>query len=167
MASREDASPTASIFAYSFIRYQPLTDAWSLKAGVSGQYASGPLLTSQSYFLGSAAFGPGYFSGDHGYSGTIELRFDQTADLPMLKGYQLYTFLDGGQVWNSDGPTLSLASAGVGLRALLGEELSASIAVAMPVHYTYRSDEIGRARVLFSISNAFKWCPNAASFYCA
>ena len=166
-ASRGDASPIATVVAYSFARYQPLLDAWSLKAAFSGQFASGPLLTSQSYFLGGAAFGPGYFSGDHGYSGSLELRFDQTADLPFLKGYQLYAFMDGGQVWNSHEPTLSLASAGIGWRALLSDELTASVALAMPVHYTYRSEEIGRARILFSVSSALKWCPNAASFYCA
>jgi hemolysin activation/secretion protein len=166
-ASREDAAATASILSYSFARYQPLVQSWSMKAIVTGQYASGPLLTSQSYFLSGAAFGPGYFSGDHGYSGSVELRFDQVPDLSFFKGYQLYTFVDGGQVWNSGGGSkLSLASAGVGLRALITDELSASIAVAMPVHYTSRTDEIGRARVLFSISNVIKWCPNAKSFYC-
>jgi hypothetical protein len=66
-----------------------------------------------------------------------------------------------------DGEKLSLASAGAGLRMLLIEELTASIAVAVPVHYTFRTDEIGKARLLFSISNTFKVCPNRSGLNCA
>jgi len=159
MSSRESASPNASVLGYSYVRLQPLVDAWSVKAGVSGQVASGPLLASQAYYLGGAAFGPGYVSGDNGFSGTVELRFDQTAQLTWLNNYQLYAFIDGGRVWDMDGEKLSLASAGAGIRMLLRDELTASFAVAMPVHYTFRTDEVAKARFLFAISNVLKWCP--------
>lgn len=165
-SSRESASPNASVFVYSYTRLQPLVDAWSLRAGVSGQVASGPLLTSQAYYLGGAAFGPGYMSGDNGFSGTVELRFDQTPQVPFLKGYQLYAFIDGGRVWDMDGEKLSLASAGAGIRMLLHEEFTASFAVAMPVHYTFRTEEIAKARFLFAISNSFKWCPQQSAPVC-
>jgi len=166
-SSRESASPNSSVFAYGYARYQPLFDAWSLKAGITGQVASGPQLTSQAFYLGGAAFGPGYVSGDNGFSGSVELRFDQTPQSTLFKGYQLYAFIDGGRVWDMDGEKLSLASAGAGLRMLLIEELTASIAVAVPVHYTFRTDEIGKARLLFSISNTFKVCPNRSGLNCA
>ncbi len=165
-SSRESASPNASIFAYAYARYQPLIDAWSLMGRVSGQVASGPLLTSQSYYLGGAAFGPGYVSGDNGFSGSVELRFDQTPQSALFKGYQLYAFIDGGRVWDMDGEKLSLASAGAGVRMLLIEELTASFAVAFPVHYTFRTDEIGKVRFLFSLSNVFKLCPNRSGLHC-
>jgi hemolysin activation/secretion protein len=165
-SSREDASPNSSVLAYAFARYQPLVDAWSLMGRVSGQVASGPLLTSQAYYLGGAAFGPGYVSGDNGFSGSVELRFDQTPQSTLVKGYQLYAFIDGGRVWDMDGEKLSLASAGAGVRMLLIEELTASFAVAFPVHYTFRTDEIGKARFLFSISNVFKVCPGRSGLHC-
>jgi hemolysin activation/secretion protein len=166
LSSRESASPNASVFAYSYVRLQPLVDAWSVKAGVSGQVASGPLLTSQSYYLGGAAFGPGYVNGDNGFSGTVELRFDQTAQLPWLNGYQLYAFIDGGRVWDMDGDKLSLSSAGAGIRMLLRDEFIASFAVAMPVYYTFRTDEVAKARFLFAISNVLKWCPQRSGPAC-
>jgi hemolysin activation/secretion protein len=166
-SSRESASPTASVFAYSYARYQPLVDAWSMMGRVSGQVASGPLLTSQAYYLGGAAFGPGYVNGDNGFSGSVELRFDKTVQSTLIKGYQLYGFIDGGRVWDMDSDKLSLASAGAGVRMLLIEELTASFAVAFPVHYTFRTDEIGKARFLFSLSNVFKVCPNRSGLFCA
>ena len=166
MSSRFDASPNASIYAYSYVRLQPLIDPWSLKAGVSGQFASGPLLNSQTYYLGGAAFGPGYVNGDNGYSGNVELRFDQKPQLPFLKGYQLYAFVDGGRVWNMDSERLSVASAGAGIRILIQDDLTASFAVAAPVYYSFKTDEVSKVRFLFAISSAIKWCPSQADPVC-
>jgi hemolysin activation/secretion protein len=87
-----------------FTRYQTLSDAWSVKLATAGQIASGPLLTSQQFYLGGLAFGRGYgsaeISGDNGVAGTVELRFDQKSSYQDLNGYQLYGFVDAGLAWN-------------------------------------------------------------------
>jgi hemolysin activation/secretion protein len=149
-----------------YTRYQTLSDAWSLKLASAGQTASGPLFTSQQFYLGGLAFGRGYgsaeISGDNGIAGTVELRFDQKANSQYLSGYQFYGFVDTGLAWNdgyqpSDG--LSLTSAGGGVRFFLTEGLQADIGAAAPLSYR-APDNPGRgARVLFSLTSALKLCP--------
>lgn len=105
LLSRAGASPNFSVFDFAFSRYQPLSDVWSVKVSAIGQWASGPLLISQQFYLGDAAYGPGYYSGDSGIAGYGELRFDQSVSNAVLKGYQIYGFFDKGAVWsfNNDG----------------------------------------------------------------
>ena len=82
--SRDGASGKFSALNFWFTRYQTLTDAWSLKLAAAGQTASGPLFTSQQFYLGGIAFGRGYgsaeISGDNGLAGSAELRFDQKTE---------------------------------------------------------------------------------------
>ncbi|NOJ46086.1 ShlB/FhaC/HecB family hemolysin secretion/activation protein [Bradyrhizobium archetypum] len=171
--SRVGASGTFSALNFWYARYQTLTDAWSLKLAAAGQTASGPLFTSQQFYLGGIAFGRGYgsaeISGDNGLAGTVELRFDQKTNLKYLSGYQLYAFVDSGVAWNdgyrlSEG--LSLTSAGGGVRFFLAEGLQADIGAAAPL--SYRSpDNPGRgARVLLSLTGALKLCPVRATTRC-
>src|SRR5262249_24594285 len=63
LTSNSGASPDFSLIDLSFTRFQKLSDIWSLKFSAFGQWASGPLLLSQQFFLGAAAYGPGYYSG--------------------------------------------------------------------------------------------------------
>ena len=144
--SRDGASGKFSALNFWFTRYQTLTDAWSLKLAAAGQIASGPLFTSQQFYLGGLAFGRGYgaaeISGDNGLAGSAELRFDQKLNLQYLSGYQLYGFVDTGVAWNagyslSEG--LSLTSAGGGVRFFLAEGLQADIGGAVPL--TYRAPD--------------------------
>jgi hemolysin activation/secretion protein len=164
--SHDGASPTFSVLNFWFTRYQTLSNAWSVKLATAGQRASGPLFTSQQFYLGGLAFGRGYgsaeISGDNGIAGTAELRYDQKTGYQYLSGYQLYGFIDAGLAWNdgyrpSDG--LSLTSAGAGIRLFLTENLQADIGVAAPLSYR-APDNPGRgAVVLFSLSSALKLCP--------
>jgi hemolysin activation/secretion protein len=164
--SREGASGKFSALNFWFTRYQTLSDAWSLKLASAGQTASGPLFTSQQFYLGGLAFGRGYgsaeISGDNGIAGSVELRFDQKTSYQYLSGYQLYGFVDTGLAWNdgyrpSDG--LSLTSAGGGVRFFLTEGLQADIGAAAPLSYR-APDNPGRgARVLFSLTSVLKLCP--------
>jgi hemolysin activation/secretion protein len=132
----------------------------------AGQWATGPLFLSQQFYLGGIAFGRGYgsaeISGDNGLAATLELRFDQKLNLRYLSGYQLYGFVDSGTAWNTGygiGDGLSLTSAGGGVRLFLGDDLQADIGVAVPLSYR-APDNIGRhARLLFSLSSAFRLCP--------
>lgn len=171
--SRGGASGKFSALNFWFTRYQTLSDAWSLKIASAGQVASGPLFTSQQFYLGGIAFGRGYgsaeISGDNGLAGSAELRFDQKTNLQYLSGYQIYGFVDSGVAWNdgyrlSDG--LSLTSAGGGVRFFLADGLQADIGAAAPL--TYRApDNPGRgARVLFSLTSTLKLCPVRATTRC-
>ena len=171
--SHEGASGTFSVMDFWFTRYQTLSDAWSVKVSAASQIASGPLFTSQQFYLGGAAFGRGYgsaeISGDNGVAGSLELRFDQKLTFEYLTGYQLYGFIDAGAAWNdgfsyTDG--LSLTSAGAGVRLLLGGDLRADLAVAVPLGYRAPDNSSRSARLLFSLSNSFKLCPERAQARC-
>ncbi|WP_291865726.1 ShlB/FhaC/HecB family hemolysin secretion/activation protein [Bradyrhizobium sp.] len=171
--SRGGASGKFSVLNLGFTRYHTLSDAWSVKLSGAGQWASGPLFTSQQFYLGGAAFGRGYgsaeISGDNGMAGSLELRFDQKLAFKYLTGYQLYGFVDAGTAWNngysySDG--LALTSAGAGMRFFLGDDLRADIAVAAPLSYRALDNATRSARVLFSVSNSFRLCPERARASC-
>jgi hemolysin activation/secretion protein len=171
--SRYGASGKFSALNFWYTRYQTITDAWSLKFAAAGQGASGPLFTSQQFYLGGLAFGRGYgsaeISGDNGLAGSAELRFDQKTNLQYLSGYQFYAFVDSGVAWNdgyrpSDG--LSLTSAGGGVRFFLLDGLQADIGVAAPLSYRAPDNSTRSARVLFSLSSALKLCPVRATTRC-
>ena len=171
--SREGASGKFSALNFWFTRYQTLADAWSLKLAAAGQTASGPLFTSQQFYLGGVAFGRGYgsaeISGDNGLAGSAELRFDQKLNLRYLSGYQLYAFVDSGVAWNDgyrlrDG--LSLTSAGGGVRFFLADGLQADIGAAAPLTYRSPDNPARGARVLFSLTSALKLCPARATTRC-
>jgi len=171
--SREGASGKFSALNFWFTRYQTLADAWSLKLAAAGQTASGPLFTSQQFYLGGIAFGRGYgsaeISGDNGLAGSAELRFDQKTNLRYLSGYQIYGFVDSGVAWNdgyrlSDG--LSLTSAGGGVRFFLLDGLQADIGAAAPLTYRAPDNPARSARVLFSLTSALKLCPVRATTRC-
>jgi len=173
LVSRTGASSTFSVLNLGFTRYQTLSDAWSVRLSGAGQLASGPLFISQQFYLGGAAFGRGYgsaeISGDNAMAGSAELRFDQKLNLKYLSGYQLYGFVDAGTAWNhgygySDG--LALTSAGLGARFFLGDDLRADIAVAAPLNYRAPDNMTRSARVLFSLSNSFRFCPERAQAQC-
>ena len=171
--SRAGASGKFSALNFWFARYQTLTDAWSLKLAAAGQTASGPLFTSQQFYLGGIAFGRGYgsaeISGDNGLAGSAELRFDQKTSLRYLSGYQIYGFVDSGVAWN-DGyrlnEGLSLTSAGGGVRFFLVDGLQADIGAAAPLTYRAPDNPARGARVLFSLTSALKLCPVRATTRC-
>lgn len=166
LISRAGAEPDFSIFSYAYTRYQKLTDSWSLRTTISGQLSSGPLLTSQAFYLGGAAFGPGYYSRDNGIAGLAELRFDQSIDDPFLKAYQPYIFVDAGKVWDDRGGPQTLVSAGGGIRLFFVNELAASLGLALPVSFSSRTEEFRQLRILFSLSKALRLCPERAQIFC-
>ena len=144
-----------------------------MKIAGAAQVASGPLFLSQQFYLGGAAFGRGYgaaeISGDNGMAGSFELRFDQKTSFGYLSGYQLYGFVDSGVAWNdgyryTDG--LALTSAGAGVRLFFGPDLQADLGVAVPLGYRAPDNSARDVRVLFSLSNAFRLCPDRAATRC-
>jgi hemolysin activation/secretion protein len=168
------ASGEFATFNVAATRIQVLSDMWSVKLTGAAQAATAPLLTSQQFYLGGASFGRGYgsgeASGDNGVGGSAELRFDHGLSYAWLKGYQLYGFLEGGTVWNHgfaprDG--LSLASVGAGVRVYLTDDLHAGVGVALPLDYRSPDNPERHARVLFSLSNALRLCPDKARLACS
>jgi hemolysin activation/secretion protein len=162
-ASRYGANANFSVLNFAYTRYQELVGPWSAKLSMASQTASGPLFTSQQFYLGGAAFGRGYgaaeISGDNGIAGSFELRFDQQARLSYLSRLQFYAFTDSGVVWNDgyhpwDG--ISLISVGGGIRLFFGDDLQADIAVAFPLSYRAPDNSERSARLLFSVSNALR-----------
>jgi hemolysin activation/secretion protein len=173
LLSRDGASGNFSVLGLWLTRYQTLSDAWSVKVSTAGQIASGPLFTSQQFYLGGAAFGRGYgsaeISGDNGVAGSFELRFDQKLNFRYLSGYQLYGFVDAGAVWNDGfgiGDGLALTSAGGGVRFWLANDLRADIGVAFPLSYRAPSNESRSGRLLLSVSNALRLCPERGQAPC-
>jgi hemolysin activation/secretion protein len=173
LVSHDGASGNFSVIDVWFTRYQTLAEAWSVKIAGAGQIASGPLFTSQQFYLGGAAFGRGYgsaeTSGDNGMAGTFELRFDQKLSFRYLTGYQIYGFVDAGVAWNdgfnyTDG--IALTSAGAGVRFFLSSDLQADVAVAFPLGYRAPDNSARSARLLFSLSSAFKACPDRTQSRC-
>ncbi len=168
-----DASPKFSALNYWFTRYQTISDAFSLKLASAGQMASGPMFLSQQFYLGGLAFGRGYgaaeISGDNGIAGSLELRFDQKLAFKYLTGYQLYGFVDSGLAWNdgfrpADG--IALTSAGGGVRFFLGGDLQADFGVAVPLGYRAPDNWSRHPRFLFTLSSAFRLCPDRAATRC-
>lgn len=168
LVSRDGASGNFSLINFSFARLQQFADVWSVKASVNGQWAGGPLLISQQFYLGDAAYGPGFYSGDSGIFAYGEMRFDQSVSNNILKGYQLYGFFDKGAVWsfNNDGQVLSIASAGAGIRFFLADQWQAGVGFAVPVHAGTTANDIHDVRFIFTLSNSFKLCPQRPQMRC-
>jgi hemolysin activation/secretion protein len=163
--SRDGASGEFSVFNAWYTRLQTIDDAWSVKLSGAAQLASAPMLLSQQFYLGGAAFGRGYggaeISGDNGVAGSLEIRFDQTVNFAYLNRYQLYGFLDTGAVWNHGDGWLdgaSLASVGAGIRVTLHDQLQLGVAVAKPLTYASPDNPNRGLRVLFSLTDAIKLC---------
>jgi hemolysin activation/secretion protein len=166
LISHDGAGPDFSVFDIWYTRYQTITDAWSLKFAAASQMANAPLFTSQQFYLGGFAFGRGYgaaeISGDNGLAGSLELRYDHKLNYKYWSGIQLYSFVDAGAVWNygynlPDG--LSLTSVGAGVRFFFCDDITADVAVAFPLSYRAPDNSFRDARLLVSISSAFRLLP--------
>lgn len=171
--SRRGASSHFSLLNASFTHYQTLAENWSLKLSAAGQIASGPLLTSQQYYFGGLSFGRGFeggwISGDNAAAGSAELRFDQSLNLDFAKAYQLYGFVEGGATRSYAQPkdlVQGVASAGVGVRLFVTDDLQLGVAVAKPLTYRSPLRWDNGATVLFSLSNALRFCPGSQNLRC-
>ena len=172
--SRTDGNGTFSKFEFVASRLQKLNDVWSVRLATVGQLASTALLASQEFNLGGQLFGRGYetaeISGDSGIAGSVEIRFDQKLSGEILKGFQLYGFLDGGAARDFRGgrdSVASLSSAGGGVRFLFGSEIHADIGAALPLSYRSPSNADRSPRVFFVLSKAFKFCPERFQMRCS
>ncbi|MES2905989.1 MAG: ShlB/FhaC/HecB family hemolysin secretion/activation protein, partial [Pseudomonadota bacterium] len=137
--SRAEATPDFTKLEFTLSRLQPLNEVWSAFAAVSGQWASGPLFSSEEFGYGGQSFGRAFdaseITGDHGLAASFEVRYGEWSNLEPF-GITPYAFYDVGIVWNDDVAQpvrQSGAAAGFGIRAATQNGLSGNIGLAWPI----------------------------------
>lgn len=144
-------------------RLQNIKGNLSALAVARGQWALNPLLSSQQFTFGGNPMGRGYdpaeLIGDRGVAGSLELRYDIAVNY-FVRTIQLYTFYDGGIIWNiltsgSSQAKNSATSTGFGARFTLTKYVSGNFMWTQPLTKRVAAEElIGRGfrpRVFFSI----------------
>lgn len=165
--TRLEGDPTFTKLNADIQRLQRVTSHVNLLLNVSGQWANGPLLSSEEFGIGGMFVGRGYdpseITGDEGVSGKAELQWNEPYKIPSqyIDDYQLYSFYDAGIVWNEDATTSadkrnSLVSVGVGVRAqLFNESTDAGVAVAFPLTRSVATKGDEDPRYYFNVSHKF------------
>ena len=131
-----------------------------------GQYSPHALPVAEEMPIGAFRFGRGYdpsaIAGDRGLGGTLEFRYTLPVTEAYIKWSEFYLFLDGGIVWNDDplageDDSLSLSSAGPGLRVNFPHNIFGVLEAAFPLKTNFRfgSEEADRVRLLLTISARF------------
>lgn len=139
MASRDDADGTFTTLLGWADWTRPLGGGVSLRLAAQAQASSAPLLVAEEIGIGGSAFLRGYDyserSGDQGYMGLAELRYDWRNPLGLGRKAQLYGFIDGGRVTNLGGGFGGggLVSGGGGVRADVSSSIDANVEVAVPL----------------------------------
>ncbi|MHB9878780.1 ShlB/FhaC/HecB family hemolysin secretion/activation protein [Pacificimonas sp. ICDLI1SI03] len=156
LSSRINAEPAFTIFRMNASYRRSLSPEWRVEIGGTGQMASGPLLSSEQFFLGGAvlghAFDDGDIAGDMGIGGSAEVSNVQS--LSGGKDYLILSALVEAGLADyrmiSGLPAQSLSSASVGARWLTGDlDLGAELAV--PLHIDSLFVEKNAARLRFRL----------------
>ncbi len=142
------ADPAFGKAVVNFRREQKLPREWSATLRASGQVASGPLLPTESLFIGGITSVRGYFEGedfgDHGWVTGLDLltpqyKFQFSAlSEPVPSWIRGFTFFDAGQRFLSDAPAGSpssqtLWSVGFGLSANINNLLDLRVTIGVPL----------------------------------
>lgn len=124
----------------------------------SGQYSFDPLLAVEQIPFGGSILGRGYdpaeILGDRGAGGSAELRIDAAPGWCLLQSIEPYIFYDAGIIWNIKNilgvqQKQSITSAGVGVRLVLLDHLSANLMLAQPLtRQVFAEQLVGRGRDL-------------------
>ena len=137
---------------------------------VTGQFSGSQLLSSEEFGFGGAEFGRAYDNseivGDHGAAGKIEVQYGRSPIWEFLTDYQFYAYYDFGIVWRINATDLgtngkvteSAASAGVGLRFNVTENVSGHIEIDTPLTRAVSAeglDDAGEPRIFFSVGARF------------
>lgn len=142
------ADPTFGKAVLNLRREQKLYRDWSASLRASGQFASGPLLPTESLFIGGITSVRGYFEGedfgDHGWVTGLDLltpqyKFQFSAlSEPVPSWIRGFTFFDAGQRFLSEAPAGSPASqtlwsVGFGLSANVNNLLDLRVTIGVPL----------------------------------
>jgi hemolysin activation/secretion protein len=167
--SRSDGHAVFTKMTVGARRLQALVEPISLLVAGTAQRAAQGLLAGEEISFGGnpySEFGRGYdpaaITGDQGFGGTVELRWDERFGEPLfeaLEAAQLYAFVDGGRVFNkadTSGAPSSIASTGLGVRTVLFEDVSAGIELARTLIAVPGSDNGERTtKLLFNAAFRF------------
>lgn len=144
LKSRVGADGYFNKLTFEYTRFQPWGPNWGLGLGLAGQWTeSQPLLSSEQFALGGRRYGRAYEAaelvGDRGLALRLEPRYAAPSAWPGLRAYQLLAFYDLGEVSkvgaHAPGTPASqtLASAGLGARLYLVDNITAQLEAAWPL----------------------------------
>ena len=160
--SRADGDGTFTKATAQVARTQAIGQNIGVVVAAKGQISADSLLSSEEFALGGSQFGRAYdfseVTGDDGIAGSIEVRFGDTVDTDILKGYQLYGFYDIGAVWNDVGSSRrrdSLASAGGGVRLTFARSVFGTVEVSKPLNRNVGTTGDRDVRVFFTLTAGF------------
>ncbi len=147
--SRSDGDPEAFVIYAEIEHEQYLNDLFSLFGRVASQWTDDPLLAGDEFVIGGGGFGRGFdpseSSGDVGMGASVELRLRQEHEvygIPVIS--TVYGFADYGRVVNLGAGRPAhdeLVSAGLGVRAAIGERYAAGIEMAKPFGELKRTND--------------------------
>lgn len=161
--SRADGDPQFFKATAEITRTQALTEKLDGYLAVTGQYSASPLLASEEFGVGGANYGSAYdnseITGKNGIAARLELR----ASNPIwsrLQQIQPYVFYDIGKIWAPQAAAASdkinsLASTGLGLRAVFDDTFSGAAEWAQPLTRNTSSRNDKASRVFGSIAAKF------------
>ena len=157
--SRTDGRSDFTKITADLSRTQHLFGNFTLQLDVTGQLAADVLLSNEEFSIGGSQFGRAYdsseLSGVHGVAGVVELQYGIKTPLPFFKSFTLYGFYDAGTVWDDDGESTPLTSAGGGVRLNPIDGLIGSLEVAKPLNRNVAEEGNQDARVFFSLTAQF------------
>jgi hemolysin activation/secretion protein len=145
-------------------RIQELGGNFSAQLSAAGQYSPDALLASEEFTVGGPEYGRAYDSGeiagDRGVSGSLELRYTSDPFADFIKSQQFYVFYDAGKVWNKDAvvgeySSASLASAGLGVRFNLEQDVYGYVELDTPLTRNVNSEHDDDSRIFFSLLKRF------------
>jgi hemolysin activation/secretion protein len=160
--SRLEGDPSGTLLRFeAYGEYRPRPKL-TLAAAVRAQYSGDPLLSFEQYSAGNYTIGRGYDPGallaDRGVGFQAELRYGSLATpAPRKLAWQAFAFFDAARVGEAGRiPVLvggrSLASAGAGLRAALGDGARLEAILAVPLERAGLQASRGDPRLLISFT---------------
>lgn len=144
-------------------RIQRVTNMVELFGSVQGQKSANKLLASEEFGVGGINYGSAYnnseITGEDGIAGRVELRLNNPVKAP-VNFSQVYGFYDIGKVWDTDNTIVkdrqrSIASAGLGLRVNVNDNLAGTFEAAMPLTRTVETEGDKDLRLFGSLTARF------------
>lgn len=163
MLSRPNARADFTKATLYAARLQSLAPQWSALVALNAQHAFTDLLSSELYSFGGEQFGRGYdpseLVGDHGAAIKLELRYTGTLPASIASSYTGYGFYDVGKVYQRSPGGLasseSAASAGLGLRISMSQNISGFVEVAKPLTHEVAAENNRDTRGYAGVSIRF------------
>lgn len=162
--SRPSGVPTFTKINAELQRLQHIIDGVNLLTSIKGQMTRTALLSSEQFGIGGTSYGRGYdpseITGDRGFSGKVELQWNQPYRVHFLQDYQLYAFWDAGEVRNvkttADTAAISaIASTGMGARLTIDTATTAGLVIAFPLTKDVQTKKDRSPAAYLNLSRSF------------